>query len=335
MTARNRLLVSIILILAMLVGGTTGFTLIEGWSINDSLYMAIITISTVGFGEVQPLSETGRIVAVLLIVFSLITIGYSATAIFVYLIEGHLVEDIRRRQIARKMEKIKNHYILCGAGKFGREVASEFLRSSVNLVVIDKEPELCSLSEQKGILFVKGDAQHDQALIEAKINTAKGLISALPKDDANVFVVLTARQLNKSLKIITQATDFQSIDKMMLAGANKVISPYRSAGRNMANSLLRPSVRDFLDEALDQSKTNLQLEEIHLSENSSLIGKTLNESRLAENTGAIILAIQEIGKKRIDSSQGEKLAHTTLIKNHIIIALGTDNQLTALKSSIK
>ena len=335
MTARNRLLVSIILILAMLVGGTTGFTLIEGWSINDSLYMAIITISTVGFGEVQPLSETGRIVAVLLIVFALITIGYSATAIFVYLIEGHFVEDIRRRQIARKMEKIKNHYILCGAGKFGREVASEFLRSSVNLVVIDKEPELCSLSEQKGILFVKGDAQHDQALIEAKINTAKGLISALPKDDANVFVVLTARQLNKSLKIITQATDFQSIDKMMLAGANKVISPYRSAGRNMANSLLRPSVRDFLDEALDQSKTNLQLEEIHLSENSSLIGKTLNESRLAENTGAIILAIQEIGKKRIDSSQGEKLAHTTLIQNHIIIALGTDNQLTALKSSIK
>ena len=335
MTARNRLLVSIILILAMLVGGTTGFTLIEGWSINDSLYMAIITISTVGFGEVQPLSETGRIVAVLLIVFALITIGYSATAIFVYLIEGHFVEDIRRRQIARKMEKIKNHYILCGAGKFGREVASEFLRSSVNLVVIDKEPELCSLSEQKGILFVKGDAQHDQALIEAKINTAKGLISALPKDDANVFVVLTARQLNKSLKIITQATDFQSIDKMMLAGANKVISPYRSAGRNMANSLLRPSVRDFLDEALDQSKTNLQLEEIHLSENSSLIGKTLNESRLAQNTGAIILAIQEIGKKRIDSSQGEKLAHTTLIQNHIIIALGTDNQLTALKSSIK
>ena len=172
MAAKNRLLISIILISIMLIGGTTGFTLIEGWSINDSLYMAIITISTVGFGEVHTLSESGRIVAVMLIVFALITIGYSATTIFVYLIEGQFVEDIRRKRIARIMGKIKDHYILCGAGKFGSEVASEFLRSGVDLVVIDKEPEKCSLSEQKGILFVKGDAQQNQALIEAKINNA-------------------------------------------------------------------------------------------------------------------------------------------------------------------
>ena len=331
MTAKKRILTSLLLIVIMLAGGTTGFALIEGWPINDSLYMAIITISTVGFGEVQPLSESGRLVAVILIVFALITIGYSATAIFVYLIEGHFIEDIRRNRMAHLIEKMKGHYILCGAGKFGREVVSEFQRSNTDLIVIDKEPANSALAEQKGILFIKGNAEEDESLLKARIKNAKGLISALPHDDSNVFVVLSARQLNKSLRIITQATNPQSIVKMKLAGADKVISPYRTAGRNMANSMLRPSVRDFLDEALDQNQTNLQIEEIHLSENSSVVGKTIKDTGMGDLTGAVILAIQELGKKRIDSSQATLLTTSILKKDHIIIALGTETQLTTLK----
>ena len=257
MSAQARIILAFILLTSVVLGGTAGFMGIEGWTFGDSLYMAVITVSTVGFGEVRPLSGAGRALAVVIIVFAVASLGYSATAIGAYLAEGHLLLDFRRKRMERAIRRLRDHYIICGGGRFGREVAAEFSRSDAPYVVVDLAPEECELAGFKDAVFVQGDAGNDEALQAARVDSARGLVSALPADDANLFVVLTARQLNPKLTIITQATRPRSIDKLRLAGADRVVSPYRLAGHSMASALLRPAVVNFIDVA-QRERTGLR-----------------------------------------------------------------------------
>jgi voltage-gated potassium channel len=292
--------------------------------------MAVITVSTVGYGEVRPLSAGGRALTVVVIVFAVAALGYSATAIGAYLAEGHLLQDFRRRRMERAIRRLRDHYIICGGGRFGREVAEEFSRSRAAYAVVDLAPGECEIAGFKDAVFVQGDAGNDEALQAAGVDRARGLVSALPADDANLFVVLTARQLNPELTIITQATEQRSIEKLRLAGANRVVSPYRIAGHSMASALLRPTVVDFIDVA-HRERTGLQIEEVLVPEHSPLIGNSIRGAGVSEATGATVMAIQRSDGEWVNASESATLATTPIQARNVLIAVGTDQQLRALR----
>ena len=330
MTAQARIILAIVALSTIALGATAGFMLIEGWSLGESLYMAVITVSTVGYGEVRPLSANGRALAVAVILLAVAALGYSATSIGAYLAEGHLVQDFRRRRMERGIRRLRDHYVICGGGRFGREVAEEFRRADAPFVVVDLEPEECEIAAIRDALFVKGDAGNDEALQAAGVERAAGLVSALPEDDANLFVVLSARQLNPKLTIITQATEQRSIHKLRLAGADRVVSPYRIAGHGMASALLRPTVADFIDVA-HLERTGLQLEEVLVPEHSPLIGRSIQEAAVSDASGATVMAIQRSGGQWVNTSESATLATTPIQARNVLIAVGTDDQLHALR----
>ena len=326
MTARVRIILACVLLTSVALAGTVGFMLVEGWSFGESLYMAVITVSTVGYGEVRPLSSAGRMLAVAVILVAVGALGFSATSIGVYLADGHLLQDLRRKRMERALRRLHDHFIICGCGRFGREVAGEFARSQARYAVVDLNPEGCDLAGTPGLPFVAGDAGDDRALREAGVERAKGLVAALPEDDANLYVVLTARQLNPDLVIIAQAVEQRSIDKLRLAGANRVVSPYLIAGRAMASALLRPSVVSFIDEALYHESTPLQMEQHQIPKHSPLVGTSVSAVGI-DNTGATVLAVHRADGTLV--SAPEALA-TTLRDGDILVAVGTDEQLLAL-----
>ena len=327
MTARFRIIMACALLTGVALAGAVGFMLVEGWSFGESLYMAVITVSTVGYGEVRPLSSAGRALAVAVIVVAVGALGFSATSIGVYLADGHLLRDLRRKRMERALRALDGHFIICGGGRFGREVAAEFLRSQASYAVVDLDPAGCVLADQPGLPFVKGDAGDDRALREAGVERAKGLVAALPADDANLYVVLTARQINPGLTIITKAVEQRSIDKLRLAGADRVVSPYLIAGRAMASALLRPSVVSFLDEALYHESTPLQMEQLQIPDHSPLVGTSVSAARIDDATGATVLAVHRANGTLVSAP---KALTATLGDGDILVAVGTDEQLVAL-----
>ena len=327
--------------LALLVGvigvGTVGFAAIEGWSLIDSIYMAVITVSTVGFTEVETLSVEGRLWAIGLIVLAVATLGYSVSTIIAYLFEGQFAKDVRRRRMTRALSKIRDHAIICGGGKFGREVAAELGRAAVPFAVVDRDPDSSELAaaSDEGTLFVSGDCEDDATLMSAGIDRARGLISALPEDDSNAFVVMTARQLNPDMVVISQAADERSIKKLKLAGADHVVSPYRSAGRRMASLLVRPSVVNFLEEALDVQQTSMQIDEVAVRDGSPVEGQRLANCGVGAATGAVVLAIHGPDGTRLNPAEAATLGTVTLRTNDVLVAVGTEEQLQALRDFVE
>lgn len=334
-----RFLIAVFCVIFLVLGGTIGYTLIEGWSLGDSLYMTFITLTTVGFGEVRPLSDTGRHFTIIFLVFSIATVGYSFTILISYIFEGILLQSMRERRMRKNVRKIRDHYIICGFGDTGREVALEFKRSKVKYVVVDINPEASHLVRDESILFIKGDASDDEVLIEANIEQARGLVSVLPDDEANVFVVLTARQLNPGLMIVAQASEERTIRKLVKAGANRVISPKQIAGRRLASIVLRPSVVNFLDvivEGVEGVDVPMRLEEVRIDEGSPLIDKTLRESGLGQSTGALIVGIHGPGgRTRINPTSTSSIASAKIRDKDILIALGSEEQIERLRSFVR
>ena len=333
-----RFLIAICSVIALVLGGTIGYTLIEGWPLGDSLYMTFITLTTVGFGEVQPLSDAGRHFTIVFLIVSIVTVGYSFTILISYIFEGILLQTMRERRMIKNIRRIKDHFIICGCGDTGREVALEFKRSGVKFVVIDINPEESQLARDESILFIKGDAVYDEVLMEANIEHAKGLVSVLPEDESNVFVVLTARQLNPNLMIVAQASEERTIRKLVKAGANRVISPKQIAGRRLASIVLRPSVVNFLDvfvEGVEGVEIPMRLEEVQIAKGSPLIDKTLRVSGLGQSTGALIVGIHGPGgRTRVNPTTTTSLASVRLREQDTLIALGSDEQIEKLKSFV-
>jgi voltage-gated potassium channel len=330
-----RFTIAFILFVLLVVTGTAGYALIEGWSLTDALYMTVITITTVGFGEVRPLSEAGRQFTIFFLLFSIATVGYSATILISYIFEGLIFKVFKERRMQWSVRRLKNHYIICGCGDLGREVAFEFKRSRARFVVIDRNPEQSELARDESILFLKGDAADDQVLIEANIGQARGVVSALPDDEANLFVVLSARQLNPSLTIVSQAEEERTIGKLLKAGADRVVSPYQIAGRRMASVLLRPSVIDFLDVVMEGQETAMRMEEVRVETGSPLVGKTLRESGIGRHTGAIIVGINgPAGNTRINPASNAALSSIKLNQEDILVALGSEEHLSKLRQFV-
>lgn len=286
------LVVSQISILCVFGLATLGYMHVEGWSAWDSFYMTVITLSTVGFGEVHPLSSEGRMLTTVLIFAGVGNFAFILGAFSQLLVEGNVYRFLGRRRVLKSIAKLRNHCIVCGYGRIGSVVARELMEEGVPLVVIESEPAVIKQLEVDGVLHLPGDATSDELLKLAGIEHARALIAALPLDSANVYVVLSARQINPELTIVARASEHSHISKLKLAGAQRVFLPHHLGGLRMAQSILRPTVTSFIELAHSRSDISIQMEELLVGLESELVGKKLMDSGIRARFNLIIIAVK-------------------------------------------
>jgi voltage-gated potassium channel len=271
----RRFLIAVVGILALVVVGAIGYWLIEGFSLIDSLYMSVITISTVGFAEVHPLSPAGRVFTMVLIVIGVGTAFYLLATAAELLIEGQLRDFLGATAMQRRIHQLEGHVIICGYGRFGRVVAEELLRHSVPIVVIDPNPALAPEFERAGMLHLTASALEDDVLEEAGVRTARAIVVATGSDADNVYITLSAREKSPRIGIHARGESESGLRRLRLAGADQIVSAYQRGGMRIAAQILRPAVVDFLELAMPGHGQEVDLEEIRVIANSPLIGKTI------------------------------------------------------------
>lgn len=330
MNVPKKLLFSILMFLVVVLFGIFGYTWIEGWNFLDSLYMTIITLSTVGYGEVREIGPGGRVFTVLLIVFGLFTITYIVGLVAETLVAGEIRSVLGRRKVSKKIKSLKDHYIICGYGRIGSIICKGLTRKAIPLMVIEKDEHVQEELEQDEILYLQGDATHEETLLEAGIEKAKGLVSVVSSDAENVYICLTARGLNPRLYILSRAEDEASERKLLRAGANKVILPYILGGRRMVQAIIRPTVSDFLESAVHDQSFELAIEEITVGEDSRLANRSLVDSGIRQEMDVIIIGIKE--------KDGEILfnpsSRTKIKSGDILIAMGRNKDLERLRKAV-
>ncbi|MCL4476460.1 MAG: potassium channel protein [Nitrospirae bacterium] len=323
---RRQFIFSLVLIVVVIFSGTTGYVFLEKWTVFDALYMTITTITTVGYREVHDLSDTGRVFTLVLIVFGVGTILYTLNNAARIVIEGEIQEIFGRRKLEKKIKGLKNHYIVCGYGRMGRVIGKELKEKGAKFVVIERET-MSPDTLDADMLSVKGDATKDEVLKEAGIERAKGLISVLPTDAENLYVVLSARVLNPDMNIVARAGEEGSEQKLLRAGADRVVSPYHIGGLRIAHTVLKPSVVDFIEFATRSGNIDLQMEEIYVHEGASIAGTTLDECGIGRELGIIIVAIKRVG----GDMKFNPTFRTTIKPGDILIALGERTKLKVLE----
>jgi len=325
MSPKRRLLWGVCALLIIIAAGVIGYVIIEGWSFIDALYMTIITITTVGYDEVHPLTTTGRIFSIFLIVGGVSGALYALTGIAGYIIEGHLGTTLGRRRMETAIAKLKRHFILCGYGRVGREIARLFAEENVPFVVIGKDRDSIADAEKDGHLYILADATDDEVLKQAGIERARGLVATVGSDADNVYITLSARGLRPDLFIEARASSSAAETKLKKAGATRIISPYSLGARRMAQLALRPGIVDFIDTVIQRRGKEFQMENITVSHDSALVGLTTEETR--QRTKANILAISRKSGKLVANPPGEE----TIESGDRLITLGTREQLAALE----
>jgi len=323
-------LIQVLALIAFVIAfGTVGYIVVEGWNFLDSIYMTIITITTVGYREIHGLSSKGRIFTIFLIVGGVGTVLYALSTGAKIILEGELKDIFGRKKLEKKIKDLYDHYIVCGYGRMGKIICRELKAEGVQFVVIEKDPRM--LEEKEDILFLIGDATRDNTLKEAGVERAKGLISVLSTDAENLFVVLSARGLNPNLLIIARAAEEDSEQKLLRGGATKVVSPYHIGGLRMAHTVLKPTVVDFIEFTTKSGNIELQMQEIALQEGSSLIGLTLEQCGIGRDLGVIIVAIkQSTGDTRFNPT-----FRSTLKAGDTLIALGEISKLKVIEEMAK
>jgi voltage-gated potassium channel len=313
-----------------MVLAVVGYALLEGWTALESVYMAIITIFTVGFQEVQPLSSAGKILTIIIIVGGVGTAFYAAVKAVEIIVEGEMTGYRRRRRMDKIISDMKNHYIICGFGRVGHNVAQVFESSGVPYVVIDSKKETLEELDVKNVPSIIGDATSDDILLQAGIQSAKGLIACSDSDVANVYVTLSARALKPDLNIVARAGFKDTEKKLLMAGANRVISPYFISGVRMAALATRPVASNFLDLMTHAGQIDFSLYEIAIPENSPLTNKTLAEAAVRNSSGALVLAIQKAdGTFDLHPNAASKMQ-----KNDILVVIGTQEQFEKLEQMV-
>lgn len=299
--------------------------LLEGLSLLDALYMTIITISTVGFQEVRPLSTDGRLFTMVLVLLGVGAGAYTFGTIAEFLIAGELAGTLKRRRLMRAIERLHGHYVVCGYGRVGEQVARGLTDEGIPCVIVDQAGEAIQRCEQCGILYVMGDATEDETLLRAGIQRARGLVAVLDNDAENVFVVLSARSLNPNLTIIARATTREAEAKLRKAGADGVLSPYQLAAHRIVRELTRPHVMIFLEKAMGNDP-ELYMDEIRIHPTSELVGKTLGAAELRTRTGANVLSILRGADQRVIDWAPD----LTLQAEDVMVVLGRPEQVEAL-----
>ncbi|HUY91592.1 MAG TPA: potassium channel protein [Pirellulales bacterium] len=298
--------------------GTLGYYLIEGWSAFDSLYMTVTTLTTVGFQEVHPLSPAGRVFTMWLLLGGVFTLFYAATSVIGFVVGGQVQELLGSRRMERTLAEMNSHLIVCGYGRMGRLVCLEFSEQALHFVVIDKHAEALERFESPHGVAVHGDAASDEILEQAGIRRARALISVVGSDADNLYITMSARLLNDRLFIVSRAEDERSEQKLLRAGANRVVSPYVIGGTRVAQAVLRPAVVDFLELATRTEHLELNIEETKLAADSELVGATLEASLLRREHGLIVVAIKKPSGEMVFNPP----ASTRLEAGDILIMLG-------------
>ncbi len=289
----NRLQRALALLFCTIAFGTIGYTVIEQMSVFDAFYMTLITISTVGFREVKPLTVYGRIITIIIISGG-VTIGaYTLGMLLRMFIEGELRKSFGRRKLEKQISALKGHFIICGYGRIGKVICQELQAENIPFVVIEEDRSKSEELEDQGYLYINMDATSEEALVAAGIKNARGIVPAVRSDANNVFITLTAKGLKPEIFVLSRASDEKNEAKLLRAGAHRVVSPHLIGGRRMAQVLKRPTVVDFIDIATMKSHLGLMMEEALVGPESSLIGKTIIDSQLRKDFGVIIVAIKK------------------------------------------
>jgi voltage-gated potassium channel len=326
-----RFLWSLAFLFALCLVGTVGYVLIEGQDLADSIYMTVITLTAVGYQEVFPLSPLGRTFTMILLLGGITWMGFWFANLTSLLVELDLKDVLRRRRTMKEIERMKDHVIVCGAGRTGRQVAQE-LEGETPYVIIENDPaRIAQLHEfLPHARVLEGDATHDHLLIEAGLLRAKGLVACLSKDTDNLFVCLSARDLAANITIVARAYEEGTMDKLYRAGADHVVSPNVSSAIHMASVLVRPSVVSFLDIATRSSELALRMEQVVIEPTSSVAGTTLMEAHIPQRTGLIVIAV-----RKQDEQEGflfNPVADTRLDVGDTVIVLGKEEQISALRA---
>ncbi len=324
---QRRFIIAASLIVAVLFVGTLGYVLLEHWAPIDAFYMTVITIATVGFQEVGQLSQAGRLFTILLIFLGIGTASYSIGMIAALFVEGHMFDIIRGRKMVKEITSLRDHLIVCGYGKIGREVCDVLANENEIFIVIDSDQDKIDMALEKGYLAAVGDATDDDILLKSGIKQARGLISAISDDSANIYLVLTARALNDRLHIVARGVGTSYQKKMQRAGANRVVSPFEIGARRMAALLMRPAIVDFLEALSPVNSFGLRLDRIEIGENSPFNGVRLDKSYIKRDTGgAMVLGIEKKGQRMIINPPGS----TKIGTQDTLLVIGSDEQLERL-----
>ena len=324
-TFRNLRFLAAALVLVVMIG-TAGFHYIEGWSWFDGFYMVITTLTTIGYQETHPLSHAGRIFNVGIILGGVSLVFLAIGSLTQALLEFELQNFFGRRRMERDIGRLSDHYIICGAGRVGRSVAAELARRPAPFVIIENnEPKAQKYAGENWLLLI-GDATQEQALRDAQIERACGLVAATTTDATNLYIVLTARGLNPHLRIIARASEENAEKHLLTAGADSVVSPYVFAGQRIAHSFLRPNVVSFLDTATTHLGMDLEIDEIPIGHGSRFTGSTIETSRIRQDCGVVVLAIKRAAGMRFNPSPDDRIE-----EGDFLIAMGEPQQLRQLE----
>ena len=324
----RRFLSIVLAIAATLLTGTMGFTLIEGWPPFDAFYMTLTTMTTVGYGEIHELSRAGRVFNSFLIFFGVTTIFIAIGAMTQTIIELELGDLPGKRRNKRMIDKLTDHYIICGYGRVGRGAANELLHACVPFVVVDIDPQRVERAMTEGMLAVAADSTHDESLRQVGIDRARGLVAALATDADNLFVLLSAKGLNPKIYVAARAAEEGAEEKMRRAGADAVFAPYSITGHRLAQSLLRPHVVQFLDFTTKDVGEDIAIEQVRVSDASQMATKTIREMQLGRDVGVIVMAIRKADGRMIFNPPADTGVHG----GDYLIVMGRPGNLRTLET---
>ncbi|HXY25180.1 MAG TPA: potassium channel protein [Candidatus Acidoferrum sp.] len=328
MSIRHRLYLCLFLLAAVVFSGSAGFHFIEGWTWFDAFYMTLTTMTTIGYGEIHPLSHAGRIFNSFLIVFAVFSGGFTIATFTQALLQFEFGKAFGRRRMERELARLSGHYIICGAGRVGRTVARELRARGQNIVVIEKDPQRAEWAANEKFPVVVGNASSEECLKRAHIETAKGFVAAVGSDAENLYIVLTARGFRSDLKIIARASEEEATSKLLRAGASQVLSPYFFVGSRIAQLLLRPNVLDFIDAAFGTERLDVEIGEVRIEAKSALVGKKLGDAAIRQQADVIILGVKPAEGALLFNPAPE----TVIRASDTLIVIGADSHLKKLEA---
>lgn len=281
----------LMLVAGLVIIGVAGYMVIEGWTFLEALYMVVITLATVGYREVHPLSTAGTIFTILLIVFGVVTLYYVIRVVGEYILATRFDDNYQLKQMRAQIQNLTGHYIICGYGRVGSKIAGELSKEGVALVVVENNPVVAEECRAKGYLCVVGDATSENILLEAGLMNAKGLMAALGRDSDNILAVITARTLNSGLFIVSKANHDEAVDKLIRVGANRAVSPYQISAFRMATFAMHPGVADFVDNVFDLKNSEIQITDMTVGSASLLVGYPIEKYLANRKSGVSVLVI--------------------------------------------
>lgn len=326
---RTKIYTAVFLLISIMVIGVIGYVTIAGYTWVDALYMTVITMTTVGFGEVVPLDDKSKIFTIFLILASIVIVGYALSVITEYILSKNNVEELKHKRMRKKIEGFKNHIVICGYGRNGKQAARKLMAYNKEFVVIERDKELEERMQLDGVPYVIGNANEDETLVLAGVDKASCFISALPSDADNLFVVLSTRQLNSEINIISRASNESSYDKLKFAGANNVILPDKIGGDHMASLVVVPGLMEFIDNLSIVGKSDINIEEVAVEKfYNSRNPRTIKDLDLRRKTGCSVIGYKDENGEYIVNPE----ADMELARNSKIIVLGRPEQIKALNT---